>query len=135
METAALLAFYRCYRERRLAEAVALFSDDFQFKAHLPDDPVDPTRPRSRAEFTLLCHKSLEDYDIVVFEPGEFVCDGEFAFTQAQGVFRHKQTGKVLETTFQHRWHLANGRVLELVQDLPVAQIQAFLDSVKPNPA
>ena len=66
MDTAALLAFYRCYRERRLAEAVAAFSDDFLFKTHLPNDPVDPNRPRSRAEFTLLCHKFLEDYDIVV---------------------------------------------------------------------
>lgn len=135
MDTATLQAFYRCYRERRLAEAVELFSDDFQFKTHLPNDPVDPTRPRSRAEFTLLCHKFLEDYDIDVFEPGEFVFDGEFAYTQAQGVFRHKQTGKVLETTFQHRWRLADGKVLELVQDLPVRQIQAFLDSVKPDPA
>lgn len=135
MDTAALLAFYRCYRERRLAEAVALFSDDFQFKTHLPNDPVDPTRPRSRAEFTLICHKFLEDYDIVVFEPGEFVYDGEFAYTQAQGVFHHKQTGKVLETTFQHRWRVANGRVLELVQELRLGEIQAFLDSVKPNSA
>jgi ketosteroid isomerase-like protein len=135
MDTAALQVFYRCYRERHLAEAVAAFSDDFQFKTHLPNDPVDPTRPRSRAEFTLLCHKFLEDYDIDVFEPGEFIWDGEYAYTQAQGVFRHKQTGKVLETTFQHRWHVANGKVLELVQDLPVAQIQAFLDSVKPDPA
>src|SRR5688572_688032 len=134
MDTAALLAFYRCYRERRLAEAVALFSDDFQFKTNLPNDPVDPTRPRSRAEFTLICHKFLEDYDIVVFEPGEFVCDGDFAFTQTQGVFRHKQTGKVLETTFQHRWRVANGRVLELVQEHRLGEIQAFLDSVKANP-
>ncbi|MTD95975.1 hypothetical protein GIW81_16675 [Hyphomicrobium sp. xq] len=135
MDTAALLAFYRCYRERRLAEAVALFSDDFQFKTHLPNDPVDPTRPRSRAEFTLICHKFLEAYDIVVFEPGEFVYDGEFAYTQAQGVFHHKQTGKVLETTFQHRWRVANGRVLELVQELRLGEIQAFLDSVKPSSA
>ena len=100
-----------------------------------PTSKSDPNRPRSRAEFTLLCHKFLEDYDIVVFEPDEFVWDGEVASTRAVGVFRHKRTGKVLETTFQHRWRLANGRVLELVQDLPVAQIQAFLDSVKPNPA
>jgi ketosteroid isomerase-like protein len=135
MDIAALQAFYRCYRERRLAEAVELFSDDFLFRTYLPNDPVDPMRPRSRAEFTLLCHKFLEDYDIDVFEPEEFVCDGEFASTQAQGIFRHKQTGKVLETTFQHRWRLADGKVLELVQDLPVAQIQAFLDSVKPSPA
>ena len=135
MDTAALQVFYRCYRERRLAEAVAAFSNDFQFKTHVPNDPVDPTRPRSRAEFTLLCHKFLEDYDIDVFEPGEFVFDGEFAYTQAQGMFRHKQTGRVLETTFQHRWRLANGEVIELVQGLPVEQIQAFLDSVTPDPA
>jgi ketosteroid isomerase-like protein len=134
MDTAALLAFYRCYRERRLAEAVAAFSDDFLFKTHLPNDPVDPNRPRSRAEFTLICHKFLEDYDIVVFEPDEFVWDGEVASTKAVGVFRHKRTGKVLETTFQHRWRVSDGKVLELQQDFPHTEVQAFLDGVKPDP-
>ena len=130
MDTAALQAFYRCYRERRLAEAVALFSDDFQFKTHLPNDPVDPTRPRSRAEFTLLCHKFLEDYDIEVFEPGEFNWDGDVASTRAIGVFRHKRTGKVLETTFQHRWRVADGKVIELQQDYPHREVKAFLEGV-----
>ena len=133
MDTASLQVFYRCYRERRLAEAIALFSDDFQFKTHLPNDPVDPERPRSRAEFTLLCHKFLEDYDIVVFEPGEFTWNGEVASTKTVGVFRHKQTGKVLETTFQHDWRVADGKVLELRQDYPVADVQAFLASVAPS--
>jgi ketosteroid isomerase-like protein len=134
MDTEALLVFYRCYRERRLAEAVALFSDDFQFKTHLPNDPVDPERPRSRAEFTLLCHKFLEDYDIVTFEPGEFAWNSDVASTTASGVFRHKQTGKVLETTFQHRWRVADGKIVELQQDYPFGEVRAFIASVDPAP-
>jgi ketosteroid isomerase-like protein len=134
MDTAALQVFYRCYRERRLAEAVAAFSDNFQFKTHLPNDAVDPTRPRSRAEFTLLCHKFLEDYDIEVFEPGEFIWDGDVASTKAIGVFRHKQTGKVLETTFQHRWRVADGKVIELQQDYPHSEVKAFLEGVNQAP-
>ena len=134
MDTAALQEFYRCYRERRLAEAVEPFSDDFQFKTHLPNDPIDPTRPRSRAEFTLLCHKFLEDYDIEVFEPGEFIWNGDVASTKAIGVFRHKQTGKVLETTFQHRWRVADGKVIELQQDYPHSEVKAFLERVNQAP-
>jgi len=130
MEPEALREFYRCYRERRLAEAVAAFSDDFLFKSHMPSDPVDPQRPRSRAEFTLICHKFLEDFDIVVFEPGPFTIDGDAAWNEADGVFRHKQTGKVLEAKFVHRWRFADGKVLELQQEHDVAQIEAFLRSI-----
>jgi ketosteroid isomerase-like protein len=134
MDTAALQIFYRCYRERRLAEAVALFSDDFQFKTHLPNDPVDPERPRSRAEFTLLCHKFLEDYDIVTFEPGEFTWDGDMASSKVIGEFRHKQTGRMLEIVFQHRWRVAGGKVVELQQDYPVAEVRDFIASVDSTP-
>ena len=134
MDTAALQVFYRCYRERRLAEAVAHFSDDFLFKTTLPNDPVDPDRPRSRAEFTLLCHKFMEDYDIVTFEPGEFAWDGDAASTRVIGEFRHKQTGRMLETVFQHRWRVADGKVVELQQEYPVDEVRAFIAGVDPAP-
>jgi len=128
MDTVELLqSFYRHYRERRLADAVAHLSDDFLFKAHLPHDPVDPTRPRSRAEFTLICHKFLDDFDILIFEPGPFAVDGEVASATAQGVFRHKNSGKTLEMTFQHRWRLVDGKVAELRQEHDSERLIAFL--------
>lgn len=130
MDTAALHEFYRCYRERRLAEAVALLSDDFTFKAHIPNAPLDPLRPRSRAEFTLICHKFLDDYDILVFEAGPFTVFDGVASAPAQGAFRHKKTGKTLEMNFRHTWRLADGKLTELHQEYDVEKVQAFLDSV-----
>lgn len=130
MNTSQLQEFYRHYRERRLAEAVALLSDDFLFKAHIPNAPFDPLRPRSRAEFTLICHKFLEDYDILAFEPGPFTVVDNAASTQATGVFRHKRTGKLLELSFQHTWRVMDGKLAELQQDYDVEQVMAFMTSL-----
>lgn len=117
MDTAALLQnIYRCYREKRLAETMALFSDDFQFKAHLADDPFDPQRPRSRAELTLLAHKFLEEYEILALDPETITVVDGVTHAQLRAVFRHKKTGKVLETTFEHEWRFADGKVCELQQ-------------------
>jgi ketosteroid isomerase-like protein len=130
MDTAALHEFYRCYRERRLAEAVALLSDDFLFKAHIPNAPHDPLRPRSRAEFTLICHKFLDAYDILTFEPGPFTLFDGVASAPALGVFRHKKTGRMLELTFRHTWRVVNGKLTELIQEYDVEKVQAFLKDV-----
>ncbi len=132
MDTAELLeSFYRHYRERRLADAVAYLSDDFLFRAYLPNDPVDPDRPRSRAEFTLICHKFLDDYDILVFEPGPFSFDGDVASAAARGTFRHKRSGKVFDMTFHHRWRLADGKVIELRQEHDSELLLEFFNDVE----
>ena len=130
MDTAALYEFYRCYRERRLAEAVALLSDDFVFKAHIPNAPFDPLRPRSRAEFTLICHKFLDDYDILQFDAGPFTVFDGVASAPAKGLFRHKTTGKLLDLSFRHTWRLVDGKLAELHQEYDVEKVQAFLESV-----
>jgi len=131
MDTARILEnIYRCYREKRLAEAVALLSDDFQFKTNLPDDPLDPLRPRSRAELTLLAHKFFEEYDILAFEPATITVSDGTASAHLNGVFRHKKTGKVIETSFEHDWRFANGKVCELQQRHDNEGWQAFVKSL-----
>jgi hypothetical protein len=130
MDTAVLHEFYRSYRERRLAEAVALLSDDFLFKAHIPNAPLDPLRPRSRAEFTLICHKFLDDYDIMTFEPGPFTVFDGVASAPVQGMFRHRKTGRMLELSLRHTWRIANGKLAELVQEYDFEMVQNFLKDV-----
>ncbi|WP_424958734.1 nuclear transport factor 2 family protein [Hyphomicrobium sp. 1Nfss2.1] len=131
METPELLHnFYRHYRERRLADAIAFLGDDFLFKASLPDDPVDSIRPRSRAEFTLICHKFLDNFDILVFEPGPFSFDGDVASAIARGSFRHKRSGKILDMKFHHWWRLADGKVIELRQEHDSDLLQDFIESL-----
>lgn len=130
MDTSTLNEFYRCYRERRLAEAVELLSEDFLFKAHIPNAPHDPLRPRSRAEFTLICHKFLDDYDILVFEPEAFTFLDGVASAPAKGAFRHKKSGRVLEIDFRHTWHAVDGKLTELHQEYDVGKVQKFLKDV-----
>lgn len=131
MDTTALLQnIYRCYREKRLAEAVALLSDDFQFKTNLAEDPFEPLRPRSRAELTLMAHKFFEEYDILTLEASPIVVSDGTASASLQGAFRHKKSGKVIETSFQHDWRFADGKVCELHQRYDQDHWQAFLSSI-----
>ncbi|MEI9901598.1 MAG: hypothetical protein WDN31_17460 [Hyphomicrobium sp.] len=97
----------------------------------MPNDPVDPLRPRSRAEFTLICHMFLDDFEIDVFEPGPFEFADGIASTEAIGVFRHKKTGKILQTTFQHAWRVVDGKVLELWQGHDMPYLKAFIESIE----
>ena len=131
MDTAALLQeIYRCYREKRLADVVELLSDDFKFTAQLPDDIDDAIRPRSRAETAILVHKFMDQYDILAFETGPIIVTDGVASTQADVKFRHKKSGKVLETRFIHDWRVTDGKASELAQRHDLEQLKAFLRSV-----
>jgi ketosteroid isomerase-like protein len=132
MDRAAILRdIYRCYREKRLAEAVAVLSDDFQFKSDQPDDPIDPLRPRSRAELTLMVHKFFEDFDILNFEPFLIVVDDQdLASAELNVSFRHRKSGKVIETRLLHDWRFTDGKVSELHQHHDTESWQTFLRSV-----
>ena len=44
--------------------------------------------------------------------------------------FRHKKSGKVLETRFIHDWRVADGKASELSQRHDLEQLKAFLRSV-----
>jgi ketosteroid isomerase-like protein len=132
MDTAVLLQnIYKCSREKRLADVLDLLSDDFKFIAHLPDDPIDAgKRPRSRAETALLVHQFMEQYDILAFEPGPIIVTDDVATAQADVKFRHKKTGKVLETKFVHDWRVADGKAQALEQRHDVEKLKAFFLSV-----
>ena len=115
MDPAAILQnIYRCYREKRLADIVDLLSDDFRFHAHLPEDGDGDGRPRSRAEIALMVHKFMDQYDILAFDPGPIIVTNNIASAQAEAKFRHKKSGKVLETRFFHDCASPTARRLSL---------------------
>lgn len=131
MDPAALLqSIYKCYREKRLADVVALLSDDFKFTAQLPDDLDGGKRPRSRAETAILVHKFMDQYDILAFDTGPIIVTDDLASAQAEVKFRHKKTGKVLETRFIHDWRVADGKACELEQRHDLQLLKDFLKSV-----
>ena len=136
MDPAALLQnIYRCYREKRLADIVDLLSDDFKFLAQLPEDGDGDGRPRSRAEIALMVHKFMDQYDILAFDPGPIIVTNDVASAQAEAKFRHKKSGKVLETRFFHDWRVADGKATELKQRHDLEQLKAFLASVEDGAA
>ena len=136
MDPAALLQnIYRCYREKRLADVVDLLSDDFKFLALLPGDGDGDSRPRSRAEIALMAHKFMDQYDILAFDPGPIIVTNDVASAQAEVKFRHKKSGKILETQFFHDWRVADGKATELKQRHDLEQLKAFLASVEDGAA
>jgi ketosteroid isomerase-like protein len=131
MDPAAILQnIYKCYREKRLADVVALLSDDFKFTAQLPDDLDGGKRSRSRAETAILVHRFMEQYDILAFDAEPIIVTDDLASAQADVKFRHKKTGKVLETRFIHDWRVAGGKACELEQRHDLEQLKDFLRSV-----
>ena len=132
MDTTALLqAIYKAYRERRLADALSYLADDFRLTVHLPEDALPGgDRPRSKAESALLFQGFLNDYDFLAFDHGPIIVSGDSATAQPQIRYRHKKTGKVLETKLAHMWRVRDGKVVGLEERYDIAHVQAFLKSV-----
>lgn len=132
METTTLLqAIYKAYREKRLAEALSYLSDDFRLVVHLPENAMaGGDRPRSKAESALLFQGFLNDYDFLAYDHGPIIVAGDRATAQPQIRYRHKKTGKVLETKLAHTWSVRDGKVVGLEERYDVAHVQGFLKSL-----
>ena len=61
---------------------------------------------------------------------GPIIVTDNLASAQAQVKFRHKRTGKILETRFLHDWRVADGKACELEQRHDLEQLKNFLRSV-----
>lgn len=121
----------RCFREKQLAEIVSLLSDDFKLRVLLPTDTDGEIRPRSRAEVALLAHASMGEFDILRFEPDDITLNGEMISSVAHVKFRHKRTGKELETQFRHAWQTADGKICALEQTHDLQLLSDYIDSIR----
>jgi ketosteroid isomerase-like protein len=72
----------------------------------------------------------MEEYDILAFDAGPIIVTDNLASAQADVKFRHKRTGKILETRFLHDWRVADGKACELEQRHDLKQLKEFLRSV-----
>ena len=134
MEPATLLQnIYKCYREKRLADMLELFDDNFRMIVTLPEDaPADERRPRSKAETAILTHKFLEEYDVLEFEPESLVVADGVISTMTRARFRHRRTGNILDTTFEQTWRIADGKAVQLEQSHDVQTLAAFMNKNDP---
>jgi len=132
MDTTALLqAIHKAYREKRLADTLSYLDDDFRLIVHLPEDAMPGgDRPRSKAESALLFQGFLNDYDFVAYDHGPIIVAGDRATAQPQIRYRHKKTGKVLETKLAHTWCVQDGKAVTLEERYDIAHLRAFLKSL-----
>lgn len=129
---ALLQAIYDAYREKRLADVLSAFDDtEFRFVMHVPDSVVPGgDKPRDKAETAELLRHYMDTYDFLAYDPGPIIVTGDRATAQPQVRYRHKPTGKVLETKFKHLWHFESGKVVRLEESPDIEHIEAFLKAI-----
>ncbi len=132
MDTTALLqAIYKAYREKRLADVLSYLDDDFRFVVHLPEDALPGgDRPRNKAEAAQLFQDFIDEYDFLAYDQGPIIVMPDSATSQPQVRYRHKKTGKVIETRLTHTWWVRDGKATALDERHDVPRVQAFLKSL-----
>ena len=131
---ALLQAIYAAYRERRLADALALLSDDFRFTLHLPAEALPGAgASHGKAEAARLLEDIIATYDFLMYEPGPIMVTGDEAAVRVRIRYRHKATGEVIETTLGHFWRLRDGKATQLDEYHDVQQVLSFLTKVAPG--
>jgi ketosteroid isomerase-like protein len=125
-----LRTIYSAYREKRLADAIAHLADDFRFTLHLPKDTVPGAgAPANKAEATAMFQGFMDTYDFLAYDPGDITvsAEGDKATASPTIRYRHKATGKIIETRISHFWNFRNGQALTLDEYHDTARIKAFL--------
>ena len=132
--TALLQSLYAAYREKRLADVLANFTDDFRFTIHLPAASLPGAgTPHGKADTAkLLEGLILAAYDILMYEPGPIMVTGDQAAVRVRTRFRHKATGEVIETTLGHFWRMRDGKAAQLDEYHDVQHVVSFLSKVAP---
>lgn len=134
-DTAALLqTIYAAWREQRLGEIMKHLDEDFHLIVHLPAELVPGgEHPRSKAETLALLEHLKDTYDTLSYDQGPIIVADGRATVQPLIRYRHKKTGKVLETKLAHVWHFRGGKAIGLDERYDLAAVEAFLRSLPPD--
>ena len=131
---ALLQVVYTAYREKRLADVLALFADDFRFTIHLPSGALPGAGvPHGKADTAKLLEGLIATYDFLAYEPGPIMVTGDQAAVRVRIRYRHKATGEVVETTLGHFWRVRDGKALQLDEYHDVQHVLSFLTKVAPG--
>lgn len=128
-----LTAIYTAYREKRLADTLALLSDDFRMTVHLPPGTIPGAGlPHNKAQTAGLLETFIKTYDFLDYDPGDIdvAPDGTHATASPLIRYRHKATGQVIQTRLSHFWSLSGGQATSLDEYHDTARIEAFLSKV-----
>jgi ketosteroid isomerase-like protein len=128
---ALLQTIYAAYREKRLADVLALLADDFRFTIHLPADALPGAGvPHDKAATATLLEGLIASYAFLAYEPGPIMVTGEEAAVRVRIRYRHKATGEAIETTLGHFWRVRDGKATQLDEYHDVQHVTSFLSKV-----
>src|SRR5262245_53229292 len=135
VSTPALLqTIYSAYREKRLADVLALLDDDFRFTIHLPADALPgAATPHGKAATAKLLEGLIATYDFLLYEPGPIMVTGDQAAVRVRIRYRHKATAETIETTLGHFWRVRDGKAVQLDEYHDVQHVVSFLSKVAPG--
>jgi len=128
-----LQKIYTAYREKRLDDVLALFSDDFRFTLHLPQGTIPGAGiPNNKAETAAMLQSFIDTYDFLDYDPDEIQIspDGEHATASPLIRYRHKASGQVIQTRLSHFWSVREGKARSLDEYHDTARVEAFLARV-----
>lgn len=131
-DTPALLrAVYTAYREKRLADVLVHLSDDFRFTLHLPAEALAGAgAAHDKASAARLFEGIIADYDFLRYEPGPIRVTGDTAGVQPRIHYRHKATGKEIETTLVHVWRIRGDKATALDEYVDIPGVASYLAEV-----
>ncbi len=118
---------YEAWRNGRLDVVLERLDEGIEHTIHIPPS-VNPIggSVHGRAATAERLAAIGRDYEILAFDNGEIVADGDEARTQVRLRYRHRQSGEVIETVSEHHWRLANGRVVAFEEFHDVEAVRAF---------
>jgi ketosteroid isomerase-like protein len=127
-----LRTIYTAYREKRLGDAMAHFAEDFRFTLHLPKDTVPGAGASvSKADAIAMFQGFMNDYDFLAYEPGDIAVSVKGDATASPAIrYRHKASGKIIETRISHFWHFRDGKAVTLDEYHDTARIKDFLAKI-----
>lgn len=131
-----LQTIYAAWREQRPGEMMTHLDEDFRFTAHLSADLIPGgDKPRDKEELQAFLDHLLATYDILFYDTGPIIVADGRATVQPVIRYRHKESGKVLETKLMHVWHFAHGKPIALDESYDVKAMAAFLKSLDSDDA
>lgn len=122
-----LAGIYDDWRNGRLDEFLATLAEDVEYTIHVPPSmiPVGGT-VRGRAATADRFRSIVRDYEMLAFENGQFLINGEEGATRVRMRYIHRPTGQTLDTTAMHHWRLVNGRVALIEEFHDIGAVESF---------
>ena len=122
-----LAGIYDDWRRGNLDAFLATLAEDVEYTIHVPPSmiPVGGT-VRGRDATADRFRSIVRDYQMLEFENGDFLVNGDAGATRVHMRYIHRPTGEVLDTTAMHHWRLANGRVVLIEEFHDIEPVHEF---------